>query len=145
MDQKKTNSIRIVLYVVIAILTLILIGIIIDGIAEYNDGRNGYSYSKVDVSDLESHLEYNDYEWFLRDLKGSYKNTLIGDNASDFDEIRHIAEYYQWSIIAKSYDYVGDTKNASFYADRAAKCAADLGKYEEYREGMDIALTRIGN
>lgn len=144
MDEGKIKRVKLVLYIVAIILIIIMIWIVIGGITEYRQGMRGYSDRMHGISAMEGELGYGEYEWLLRDLKEDDMKMQSGEETGDFAEIRNLAEYYQWSILARSYDYIGDRANAEYYAKKAETSAENLGKYREHREGIDEAISWIG-
>ncbi len=145
MEESRIKGIRALLYIIAIVLTLILAAVIIGGISEYREGMRGFSYGNQSVDDLERELNYGEYDWVLRELKGDYRCLLGGPKADDYSEIRNVAEYYQWSIIARSYYYVGDIENATYFAVKAADCVSHLGQYLIHQEGIDNAISDIGD
>ena len=144
MNEKSIRVINIVLYIIAIILFLTMLGLVFNAVSEYNSGKGGYSYSTSSPEDLASDLEYGSYEWVLRDLK-NYRNILWTDEAYKYDEIRGVAEYYQYSVLAKSYFYTKDKEKAGLYAQKAAEAAGEMGQYAAYQKDIDNAISTIGD
>ena len=144
MKDTGTKVIRVILYVVAAIFAIMLIGFTIAAFREYNEGLNGYSYSYSDPKDYEYDLEHGNYDWVLRELK-NYKDVLFTDETGAYDEVRAVAEYYQFSTLSRAYFYTGDKEMAGLYASKAAEASTGMGKFDNYRSDIDNTVSIIGD
>ncbi|MBO6215621.1 MAG: hypothetical protein J6N76_08870 [Lachnospiraceae bacterium] len=146
MKEQVIGVVRVLLILATAFFTFLLIFIIVSGISEYRQASSGDSSSwNTSADDIRYDIEHGDYNWMLRELKGSYRNALLGDKAAEFEKERPVAEYYQWSIIARSYFYAKDMEKAGIYAEKAAEAAALMGEYSDYRKDIDDTLGVIGD
>ena len=146
MKEQVAAIVRVLLILATGFFCLLLVFRIASGISEYMQASNGNSSSyNVSADDIRYDIEYGDYNLMLSELKGSYRDALLGDKAAEYEKERPVVEYYQWSIIARSYFYAKDMEKAGIYAEKAAEAAALMGEYSDYRKDIDDTLSIIGD